>query len=202
VGATYIGDPRVATQTLPELGFDNTLDEYFRRFTTAGFRVGVTLRPTQFTATSPTTGTQTDVADPAALMIAKARYARDRWGATLFYVDSNDAFRGQDISRLAAALPDCLFIPEHEAVGSYAFSAPYGEVRRNDLGTPKAARAIYRNSFSVIEATLGVTNENRTALVNAVRAGDILMFQGWYDNPANAVTKSIYDEARAAALLP
>jgi hypothetical protein len=201
-GATYIGDPRVATQTLPELGFEKVLDEYFRRFTTAGFRVGVTLRPTQFTATSATSGTQTEVADPAALMIEKARFARDRWGATLFYVDSNDAYRPQDISRLAAAFPDSLFIPEHELPGSYGFSAPYGEVRRNDLGTPKAARALFPGSFSVIEATMGVTNENRSALVDAVRAGDILIFQGWYDNPANATVKDIYDEVRAATLVP
>jgi hypothetical protein len=198
-GGIYVGDPRVATTTLPEYNYNNTIDEYFRKFTNAGLKVGVTLRPTQFQITGPSAGTQIGVADPAKLMIDKVRYARDRWGVRMFYIDSNDPTRPQDIAALAAAFPDTLFIPENDATEFYRFSAPYGEVRGGHLETPPLARTLYPTSFSVIESVNGPIADYRAQLVDAVRDGNVLMFQAWYNSANNTLIKSIYDEAYGTA---
>ena len=115
----YNGDPTQLATLAPEM--DPIADQYFRRFTDAGFRVGVTIRPQQLViAPGLTSSQQNFVADPTPILLAKAQYAHNRWGATLFYVDSNinswtdpNPIDPTIFKTLQAAMPDSLFFPEH-----------------------------------------------------------------------------------------
>ena len=66
-------------------------DAYFKVMREAGFRVGVCVRPQHFTLNTNGTASQVYLPDsqlPAEL-IRKIKYAHQRWGATLFYIDSD-----------------------------------------------------------------------------------------------------------------
>ena len=83
---SYLGDPR----SLPA-EMDPIIDEYFKRFTDAGLRVGLTIRPTRPVRAVYTDGgvEQVNVADELYNLEQKIRYANQRWGCTIFYIDSN-----------------------------------------------------------------------------------------------------------------
>jgi len=94
-------------------------DAYFKIMRDAGFRVGVCIRPQHFTMNRDGTAQQVSLAnaDVAAEVIRKMKYAHDRWGATLFYIDSTVEPNGAVLDagifqQAAAALPDSLLIPE------------------------------------------------------------------------------------------
>jgi len=56
--------------------------------------------------------------------LPKAKYAHDRWGCTLFYVDSiSGVFGYWSMDEAARGLPDCLFLPEWAVARSYRCSA-------------------------------------------------------------------------------
>jgi hypothetical protein len=195
---TYIGDPRIAETLAPEL--DGILDEFFRRFRDAGLRVGVTIRPQQFSKDASGNGHQDEVADFAALLDAKVTYAKQRWGATLFYVDSNgDANSPMDATafrQLAAKHSDVLFIPEMKTPLYHSFSAPYQRLDVNTTtSTPARMLAVYPDALSTIYVPDGDIDANHAALVESVRRGDILMYRAWFNDSANPKVKAIYTEA-------
>ena len=80
---TYIGDPTQFSTLAPEM--DGVIDQYFQTFSSAGFRVGICLRPQQLVF-PPGGGapTQTTVANPTQLLLNKISYAYKRWGTTPF----------------------------------------------------------------------------------------------------------------------
>ena len=65
-------------------------DAYFKIMTDAKFRVGVCVRPQHFVLREDGSAQQVnlekDAIEPE--LIRKMKFAHDRWGATLFYVDS------------------------------------------------------------------------------------------------------------------
>ena len=94
LGACYYGDPRLVPTLAPEMEFKNNgaesvIDEYFGKFRAAGLKVGVCIRPQQI-AMLGGKPVQQLVDDDHALQILRDRiaYAKQRWGCTLFYVDS------------------------------------------------------------------------------------------------------------------
>ena len=190
---SYIGDPRLLPVLAPEM--EPVADAYFKKFTAAGFKVGICIRPQQLE-----NGQQRAVAGEAAQLLAKIDYARARWGCTLFYVDSNGGpFDPSDASvfaRVAAARPAVLLMPEHQNFKYQAYSAPYNDLRFERAVTPTAVRRTYPRAFSVIRGE-SQTQQQHSALVQAVRAGDVLMFPAWYNNDEAAEVASIYDEARS-----
>lgn len=193
---TYIGDPRLLSRLAPEM--DGVADAYFRRFTDAGFRVGLCLRPQQLTISRDGGSARQDaVADPTRLLIDKIAYAKKRWGATLFYIDSNgdpalpmdaDVFR-----RVAAAVPGILLIPEHKNTLYYAFTAPYAELRGGVTSTPNRVRSVYPAAFTVLNTADGPIRQNYSALLTAVSRGDSLMYRTWWSDPANAQIEALYN---------
>jgi len=190
--ATYVGDPRIATQLAPELDYLGTVDEFFRKFTSAGFKVGLTIRPQQFAFVNGQ-AVQTTVDDPASLLISKINYAKSRWGATIFYIDSNDPNMNPSVlQRVLQAVPDVLLIPENENTGMYAASAAYMSVRSGDTGTSAAVKQVYPNAFSVNSVMDGDASTVQQQLTTSVKGGDILLFHAWWSNPNNAVVKAIY----------
>jgi hypothetical protein len=190
---TYLCDPRVLAQAAPEM--EPIADEYFRKFTSAGLRVGVCVRPQTLTLTGQG-ASQDPAADPAQVLIDKIAYAKSRWGASIFYIDSNGdpnvPLDADIIQRVAATHPDVLLVPEHENTRYYAYSAPYRELRQDQVATPDEARAAYPSAFGVIYVADGNMGRYFNDLVTAVRHGDILMTRAWFADSANADVKRVY----------
>ena len=191
---SYIGDPRLTQQLAPEM--DAIADEYFARFRTAGLRVGVCVRPQKLAVALDGSAAQTDVFDVAAQLNAKISYAQNRWGATLFYVDSNggpyDPTDAQIFAQVARAHPDVLLIPEHQNAAYYAYTAPYNHSNEPTNFTSEAVRQLYPDAFSVVKIMENDSPKLRELMAQAVRHGDILMFNGWYDSPDGALVREVY----------
>jgi len=155
-GATYMGDPsKLATadpaqSVAPEMA--RIADRYFKIYRDAGYRLGVTIRPQRVIIQRDAGGHialawefednwDWKTAPPPDIQAfwqheleAKIRFARQRWGATLFYIDSNGD-PGSPVSflvmrNLAAEFPDVLLIPEQSTMGYYSASAPYRQLNR------------------------------------------------------------------------
>ncbi len=243
---SYIGDPRLQPILAPELnGF---IDEYFQIFREAGLRTGVTLRPTQpypdkdgkwkhgTGSHNPTErnphNDSFDEVWPKGLpwwrfypiverMSRKIQFARERWGATIFYVDTNginvqvqedpkfqwmllDAWVFRE---LRTRHPDVLLIPEFDRGPDYfAVTARYDQLDHTKrTATPALARRLYPESFIVNQiVNAKVEQLARGApwfdgLVNAVTQGDTVFFRGWFNSAHNNNVRSIFAEAARRA---
>jgi len=196
----YVGDPRMLQTLAPELESLAIVDSYFKKFTDAGLRVGVAIRG-QHPVLTKFGWRQQESANVFKVLASKIAYARSRWGATLFYIDSNAPLATSEIydatimRRLANKFPDILLIPEHHNTRYYGSTAPYAELRRGTTVTPETATDAYPGAFSLIYTGGSDPDAYHADLVAAVRRGDILMFNGWFNDPENAKVKSIYDEA-------
>ena len=202
----YYGDPRLVPTLAPEMEFKNdgsksAIDEYFEKFRAAGLKVGVCLRPQQIAMVDRWPMHQA-AEDESAVQILRERiaYAKQRWGCTLFYVDSTATVYGSinpdAFKALADAYPDVLLIPENESMRYFAYSAPLNSYFHHKIAsTPVGARLVYPKAFSVLMASDGDRPEDHDALVSAVRRGDILLFNGWYMSDGAKKIKKIYEEA-------
>jgi hypothetical protein len=206
IGACYYGNPRLVPTLAPEMEFKNNgtesvIDEYFGKFRAAGLKVGVCVRPQQITLADGKPVHQA-AEDETAVQILRERiaYAKQRWGCTLFYVDSTATISGAlnpDVFKaLADAYPDILLIPENESMRYFAYSGPLNSYQHHKItSTPVGARLAYPEAFSVLMTAEGDRSEDHAALLNAVRHGDILLFNGWYMNDGAEKIKKIYEEA-------
>jgi hypothetical protein len=203
----YYGDPRLTPVLAPETEVKSdqgltAIDEYFDKFRRAGLKVGVCLRPQQITIVNgkPVQGAADDQ-HAGQVLKDKLAYAKKRWGCTLFYIDStvrvtNDSLDPDVFKVVADAHPDVLLIPENESMRYFAYSAPLNSyVHHKVTSTPAGARMVYPNAFSVLMAPDGDRPEDHDALVTAVRHGDILLFNGWYNNEGVTKIKKLYEEA-------
>jgi hypothetical protein len=202
----YYGDPRLTPTLAPEMEFKDggsvsAIDEYFQKFLAAGLKIGVCVRPQQIKMVDgKPMQCAADDEHAAKILEDKIAYAKERWGCTLFYVDSTtvgprplnpDVFKA-----VADAYPDVLLIPENESMRYFAYSAPLNSyVNHKVTSTPEGARIVYPNGFSVLMAPDGDRPEDHSALVAAVRHGDILLFNGWYQNKGVPKIKKLYEEA-------
>jgi hypothetical protein len=206
IGACYYGNPRLVPTLAPEMEFKNNgaksvIDEYFEKFRAAGLKVGVCIRPQQIAIVDGKPVHQA-AEDENAAQILRERigYAKQRWGCTLFYVDSTATLTGAinpDVFKAVAdAYPDVLLIPENESMRYFAYSAPLNSYQHHKItSTPVGARVVYPKAFSVLMAAEGDRPEDHAALLNAVRRGDILLFNGWYAGDEAAKIKKLYEEA-------
>ncbi len=181
-------------------------DAYFKTMTDAGFRVGVCIRPQQFGINADGTAQQSylPASTIAAQLTAKMKYAHDRWGATLFYIDSTvDSIGGvlpaSIFQQAAAALPDSLLIPEESTPLHYAYTGPFKSfIDLGDLGTNVNVYNFYPNAFSV--NLVNDTDASHLAAAQAqltqqVRQGDILMAHVDYWQANNPRIVQIYRDA-------
>jgi hypothetical protein len=180
---TFIGDPRLLDRLAPEMAA--AADEFFKRLRNAGLKVGLTIRPQQlvFDQGLPR---QTQVADIKKILLEKIDYARSRWGATLFYIDSNGGIRRPDevwqLRRLAEERPDILLIPEHHYLPYRACSAPYVALRKGAPAvTPRWARKLYPGAFQVVD--IGDASSDSPGITAAWYQGDVLLFRAWFWSP-------------------
>jgi len=214
---TYLGDPRALPGHAPEM--DAVADEFFRKFIDAGFKTGVTLRPSKI-ITRPSTGkpAHQQVDDPIADMSDKIAYAKKRWGATIFYLDTNvtwpidtrpldqDLTRGMwqgnatlissaDMVDLARRHPDTLIFPEFPRFGYYSAVGIYGETKTGGrLQTPEDVRAVYPDAMTVWKLGDVDFQVEWEGLLQASLDGDVQVFRAWFGDRANAFVKRLQEE--------
>ncbi len=181
-------------------------DAYFKILRDAGYKIGVCVRPQHFVVDADGSAHQHDLpsGEVAAELIRKMRFAHDRWGATIFYLDSTVDASGNVLDpgildQAAKALPDSLLVPEESDVRMYRAAAPFRTfLFHGDLGTPSWLHELYPEAFS-----LNLVNDvdparlaaSEPALVQAVQRGDVLMVHADYWHPNNDVVNSIYRKA-------
>jgi hypothetical protein len=206
IGACYYGDPRLVPTLAPEMEFKSNgaksvIDEYFEKFRAAGLKVGLCIRPQQIAMVDGKPVHQAaDNEHAVQILRERIAYAKQRWGCTLFYVDSTaniDGALNPDVFKAVAdAYPDVLLIPENESMRYFAYSAPLNSYQHHQItSTPVGARMVYPKAFSVLMAAEGDRPEDHDALVDAVRHGDILLFNGWYMNDGAKKIQKLYEEA-------
>lgn len=152
---------------------------------------------------------------PLERLDVRIKYCKERWGATLFYVDTNyfrrpraksgpNAAGGYDVlerweqkmmnpadwEELQRRHPDVLLIPEHETVQYWNSTAPYRQPPY-DGPTHPAAALMYPEAFSALalngnaEAEMSKQKPTYSA---AVKRGDLIMHPAWY-GPSSVVTE-------------
>jgi hypothetical protein len=175
--------------------------------TSAGFRVGVCVRPQHFTLGKDGLASQVylDNSAVAAELLRRMKFAHDRWDATLFYVDSSVESNGAVLDagifeELAKAFPDSLIMPEESTPRDYAYTAPFLTfLFHGDTGTAASVYYYYPAAFSV-NLINDVSGESLVkalpSLTGAVAQGDVLMGLVGTSQQNNPVIASIY---RAAA---
>jgi hypothetical protein len=186
---SYVGDPRLTAQLAPEMA--DAADQYFAEFRQAGFRVGICIRPDRAFVKSSGNLTHETATEPEEELAQKIAFARDRWGATLFYVDSNGLpawpMDAGVFERVARRFPDVLLIPEHKTLQYYAYTAPYQELRGGHTSTPSLANTVFPRAFSCINTADGQPGKHVQELAQARRKGDIFLYRTWFQDPENKV---------------
>jgi hypothetical protein len=189
----YVGDPHMVEMLCPEM--NAIADEYFRKFSDAGLRTGVCLRPTVVRkGRDPSSGKPTILQDHdftrsvVDILGAKIDYAKRRWGCTLFYVDSNmlpkphgSASQGfsalmcaDDWDELCRRHPDVLLLPEHSYMRYYTSSVAYDQMDMWAGITPPLVKRTWPQSFKCLVLDWPSLRQY-DKMVQAVRNGDILM---------------------------
>lgn len=208
---TWVGDPRLIKERAPEM--DEIADEFFQRFRAAGLRVGVTIRaqfmypyetplPLQWWKRDKNLARYWSYKTPEEAVegvSTKIAYAKQRWGATLFYLDSNNENWLQVVSKLHQRFPDVLIIPEHtKANPEYlGFSAPLERLDNWVFVEPKDYRKNHPNGFRAILLRDPKHFEKKHQvklydyLLPKVKSGDILMINTWYPDPYQEVVKKL-----------
>lgn len=201
---SYVGSPDQLPRVAPEM--NAIADEYFAKFSKAGFKTGVCIRPQQFVLSKDgKSAFQKESAVPASVLIQKIRYAKKRWGCSIFYIDSNVDPSGillnvSVIRKVREACPDVLLVPEHQNTKYFEYSAPYEELRSAPRGMDDLVRQTYPKGFMVVYTaeTLfdpqGVQKMSEQQLKNVISQGNILLFRAWYeDEPSNSMIKKVLD---------
>ncbi|HEY0786843.1 MAG TPA: hypothetical protein VGD62_13315 [Acidobacteriaceae bacterium] len=214
---SYVGSPDQLAQVAPEMesvihdaasAYDGMklVDAYFKVLRDAGFRIGLCIRPQHFHRTADGAATQLAVpgTQVAAELYGKMKYAHDRWGATLFYVDSNVEPDGATLdanvfAQFPASLSDSLILPEHSTPKYYAYTAPFESfLFHGDLGTDPLTYRYYPAAFSVNlinDVDAAKLAQAAPQLIEAVRHGDILMVHADYWQANNTAVMQIYRSA-------
>jgi hypothetical protein len=215
---SYIGAPDKLARLAPEM--DAAADEFFQVFAAAGLRTGVTIRPQELQI--PEEAPQSATAKPKQRQLwdgdvipveriievldRKLTYARERWGCSIFYVDSNVSSKwAKDektgkwrpvrwetmpvaiFQELCRRHPDCLILPEHEYFLYWSCAAPLAR-------TSEAVQRVWPQAFSanLMQDFQPGKPESVERFGTMVARGDILMFRGWFNDRANPVIRELY----------
>lgn len=209
---TWVGDPRLLEERAPEM--DEIADEFFQKFKDAGLRVGVTIRsqfmyPYQTPLPPRWWEKDKNIAhywsyktkeDAVKGISEKIAYARKRWGATLFYIDSNNDKWSDVIAKVQQQFPDSLIIPEHTNNNPdyLAFSAPLERVdawkydvnREHREQHPQGFKAVLIRDPKQFEQKYRISLYDY--LLPKVQVGDVLMINVWYPEPYQQVVQKVY----------
>jgi len=136
--------------------------------------------------------------DPYTVMQKKIQYTYVRWGATLFYVDSTLDYQGnitpaEIFGRLREEYPNVYIFPEWKSTRHYAYTYPWTDAANGYIFPSKSTMLTYPLGGGLIR----VPSDEQIAsvqqqLAEAVAAGSVLLFDGWYPHSGNDVVKEIY----------
>lgn len=131
----------------------------------------------------------TTVSAVVAILRTKIQYAINRWGVSIFYVDTNvnatdSTYEAEVFRQLATEFPGVLILPEWQHDAYHAVAAPYDQIASLGVySTVARVRAMYPQAFSYINAAgADLTGANLTALSNGIKAGDVVGLRGWFDS--------------------
>lgn len=202
---SYVGSPDKLPQVAPEM--DAIADEYFAMFKQAGLKTGICIRPQEFILSKDgKSAVQKDVKDPAIVLIRKIKYARKRWGCTIFYVDSNVDEAGALLDaaffkKVHEAVPDVLLIPEHQNMKYFEFTAPFEEMRFGGRMVDALTNVTYPSSFFVLTVSEAIFDPAGKRLISdeelkrSLQQGNVFLFRAWYDDePTNSLVKKLVAE--------
>ena len=207
---SYVGDPSQLAIMSPEM--NGVADAFFARFTSAGLRCGMTIRPQRLdTSVSTPVQRTVPITDQAAILTQKVQYAYNRWGCTLFYVDSDggpdDATAPSTFQSVLQAVPNVLLIPENIWPKDSAYSAPLASfwAAYKPLHATADQRTMWPNAFTITyvgdapnhDLSNNPDDPNQwNEFVQAVKNGDILSFRAWFDDePLNTQVLQLYQQA-------
>jgi hypothetical protein len=143
---------------------------------------------------------QTWVNNPNDYTLPKAVYARERWGTTIFYVDSVlEWFGCWWYDTILKKYPDVLLLPEWSRTRGFAGAAPFSYTKFTGWthGVPAAVKACWPNAFICMSNVDYSTPAGREGALHAVQQGNVLMFNCWYANEEARYIKQIYALAGA-----
>ena len=202
---SYIGSPDKLQQLAPEM--DAVANQYFKKFTDAGLKTGICIRPDSVIYQRETKKLDRQITKNVVASLAyKIRYAYKRWGCTLFYIDSNveNGFPmdPEVFKQLRILFPDMLLIPEHEALRYYAYCTPFIQLRSDGFTYDAIQMATYPSSFSCISVAESLINSkglpkyNETEFKNMF-SNNIILFRAWYNDPENNIIKERINQFNA-----
>ena len=145
-------------------------------------------------------------------MSRKIEFAKEKWGCTLFYVDTNGVHRpvGEEQKRKWTLLdphiwreihkrhPDVLLIPEFARnPGQLAYTTTYLQPPYSSAVLKPLWRKLLPGAFGVsytVNLSRDRWQELRPTLVRGVAEGDSLFFRGWFGCAYNKLIRDLYDE--------
>jgi hypothetical protein len=146
-------------------------------------------------------GNQSNIADAYTQLQAKIQYAYQRWGATLFYVDTdvrdiNNTTPANVFGQLKQQYPDVFTFPEWRNTGHYAYTYPWTDSTNGVIFPDNNTLLTYPQAAGLIRVPSDEQIGNaQQDLAEAVRLGNVLLFDGWYQHPGNDVVIQIYQAA-------
>ena len=142
----------------------------------------------------------------------KIQFAKENWGCTLFYVDTNGVHRpaGENQKVNWALLdvhiwrdlqnrhPDVLIIPEFmESPGQLAYTAVYLQPPYSSPMLRDELRKLLPGAFGISQ-TVNLDREKwmelRGEFIEGIKAGDSMFFRAWFGDGYNPLIKELFDE--------
>jgi hypothetical protein len=145
---------------------------------------------------------ESNVPNPEAVMASKVAYTRNRWGATLFYVDKDLTYGGtfitpsQVFEDIMLQYPGTLFFPEWAGVRHFAYTYPFLDTFNGVFEPSARALYVYPQAAGLVRVP---DDQNIQAavpqLIQSVSNGNILLFDGWFQHSGNDTVIQIYQQA-------
>jgi len=155
------------------------------------------------------TWTQTALTDQTALtsvsavldnMRPKISYAVNRWGASVFYVDSTVNVGGSPMTTevwrtLQSEYPGVAFFPENDRFTTLASAAPFNQARFSLYGPSSAQRLLYPSGYGFVNVQDWNAVDGYSTMLSGVAQGDVLSYNGWYANQSQTDAIALYTSA-------
>ena len=94
------------------------------------------------------------------------------------------------------SFPGTTFFPEWKNTGHYAYTYPFLDATNGVTAPPTKTMYVYPQAGGLVRVPGDAQMPSaEPALLNAVNAGNILLFDGWYRHPANDIVIQIYQQA-------
>jgi hypothetical protein len=133
----------------------------------------------------------------------KVRYAQHRWGCTVFYIDSNSAWKPRGSSgewskalmsaeqwdALCRRHPDVLFVPEHSYLRCYTSAAGYDQMDMGADVAPPVVRRTWPRALKCLSIPWPALKQY-DKLVRSFRCGGILLWNAPHADNVRDLTRA------------